>query len=110
MLATSAFPETQLPLRAGSAVNSSPIDPRERLEAPQRDRAVARVRIREALDWLVERHRADVMLPESNLTKAVNAAAGYADDMISDATDRIESEVEREIEEEIDRLEKRGLW
>jgi hypothetical protein len=68
------------------------------------------VRIREALEWLVERHRADVMLPESTLTKAVNAAAGYADDMISDATDQIESELEREIEEETDRLERRGFW
>ena len=67
------------------------------------------MRIRKVLDWLVERHRADVLLPNSALTKAVNAAAGYADDMISDATDQIEGELEREIEEETDRLEKRGL-
>jgi hypothetical protein len=88
----------------------SALDPRDRLEALQRDRAIARVRIREALDWLVERDRADVGLPNSTITRALDRAVGYADDMISDATDRIERELEREIEEETDRLERRGLW
>ena len=34
----------------------------------------------EVLDWIVDRHREDVMPPRSVITKAVNAAAGYADD------------------------------
>jgi hypothetical protein len=106
----SASAGAQLPLPAAWAINSSPLNPQDRLDSLRRDKIEARARIGEVLDWLVDRHRADVMLPASTLTNAVDAAVSYVDDMISDATDRIESELEREIEEETDRLDKRGLW
>ena len=100
----------QLPLPASWALDSSPLSPQDRLDSLRRDRLEAQARLREVLDWLVDRHRADVLLPRSGVNKAVDAAKGYCDEALSEATDQIESELEREIEEEIDRLEKRGLW
>jgi hypothetical protein len=100
----------QLPLPAAWALNLSPLDAHQRLENLQRDKAEARGRIRDVLDWLVERHRGDTMVPRATITRAVgDAVSGYGDDMISDATYEIESALMREIEDDTDWLEKRGL-
>jgi hypothetical protein len=101
---------SQLPLLAAWAVNFSALNPQDRLEQLRIDRLEARARMQEALDWLVDRHRANVLLPPGAIKKATEDAMGYCDEALAEATGRIEGELEREIEEEIDRLERRGLW
>jgi hypothetical protein len=100
----------QLPLPAPWAFASSPLDPNKRLENLERDKTDALVQLYRTINWLVDRHRADTLLPRSKITEAVGRALGYCEDAIAEATDGIEKELEREIEAEIDRLDRRGLW
>lgn len=73
-----------MPFLAAWALNSSPIEPRHRLQSLPLERIEARARIREVLDWLVDRHRA---LPRSTIIKAVgDAIRRHCDEMLSDAT------------------------
>jgi hypothetical protein len=84
---------TQLPLPARWAIVETRSEPRDPLKTLQRDMAIAKARIREALDELAERHG----IPASHISYAME---GYADDLLSDAVYNVERELEREIEDQ----------
>jgi hypothetical protein len=84
---------TQLPLPASWAQFESRRDPRQRLEALQRDVATARARIREALAELAERHG----IAKRDVTYAME---GYADNLLGDVVYNVERALEHEIEGE----------
>ena len=82
---------TQLPLPASWAVFESRRDPRDRLIALRRDMAVARDKIREALQELADRQH----IAPKDVTYAME---GYADDLLSDLVYSVERELQHEIE------------
>jgi hypothetical protein len=82
---------TQLPLPARWAIVETRPEPRDHLKTLQRDVAIAKARIREALDELAERHG----IRASDVAYAME---GYADDLLSDAVYNVERELEQEIE------------
>jgi hypothetical protein len=84
---------TQLKVPAGWALLDSRSEPRARLATLHRDLAVAKARIREALDQLAERHG----IPARDINYAME---GYAEDLLSDTIYNIERELEREVEAE----------
>ena len=77
----------------GQAVFESRRDPRDRLTALQRDSAVARAKIREALDELAAKHG----IPKRDVTYAME---GYADNLLGDVVYNVERAIEHEIEGE----------
>jgi hypothetical protein len=82
---------TQLKLPAQWPLLETRRDPRDRLEALHKDVLVAKAEIREVLDRLAERHG----ISARDITYSMD---GYADDMLSDATYGLSSELEREAE------------
>jgi hypothetical protein len=84
---------TQLKLPAQWALLETRRDPRDRLEALHKDILVAKAEILDVLDRLAERHG----ISARDITYAVE---GYADDLLSDATYGVASELEHEVEAE----------
>jgi hypothetical protein len=82
---------TQLPLPASWAVFESKRDPHERLITLRRDIAIARNKIREALQELADRHR----IAPKDVTYAMEA---YADNLLADVVYNVERELGHEIE------------
>ncbi|HEY6983838.1 hypothetical protein [Reyranella sp.] len=84
----------QLPLPAGWAIGTltSHRDPRERLDALERDKLAVRAEIREMLERLADRHG----LAARDVEAAVQ---DYLDDMLGDATYELEHMLLGEIEE-----------
>jgi hypothetical protein len=66
-------------------------DPQDRLIALRRDMAIARNKIREALQELADRHR----IAAKDVTYAME---GYAHNLLSDVVYNVERELQHEIE------------